>query len=72
MNTSNANVEIIVIGDEILIGQVVDTNSAFMGQQLSMNGLSVVQITTITDKREHILKALDDASSRANIILLWP
>jgi nicotinamide-nucleotide amidase len=63
-------VEIITIGDEILIGQIVDTNSAFIGQQLNLNGISVKQISSVSDNREHILKALDEAKSRADIILI--
>ena len=63
-------VEIITIGDEILIGQIVDTNSAFIGQLLNMNGMSVKQISSVSDDREHILKALTEAKSRANVILI--
>ena len=63
-------VEIITIGDEILIGQIVDTNSAFMGQLLNMNGMSVKQISSVSDNREHIMKALDEAKERADIILI--
>ena len=61
--------EIITIGDELLIGQVVDTNSAWMAQILNENGIEVHQITSIHDDREHILSALDDAFNRADIIL---
>mgnify|MGYP002518716092 FL=1 len=61
--------EIITIGDELLIGQVVDTNSAWMAQILNENGIEVHQITSIHDNREHILSALDDAFNRADIIL---
>ncbi|MBL7890880.1 MAG: competence/damage-inducible protein A [Bacteroidia bacterium] len=63
-------VEIITIGDEILIGQIVDTNSAFIGQLLNMNGMSVKQISSVSDDREHILKALAEAKSRAQVILI--
>jgi nicotinamide-nucleotide amidase len=63
-------VEIITIGDEILIGQIVDTNSAFIGQQLNLNGLSVKQITSVSDNREHIIAALDEAMGRADIIIM--
>jgi len=63
-------VEIITIGDEILIGQIVDTNSAFIGQLLNLNGMSVKQISSVSDDREHILKALDEAKNRADIILI--
>ncbi len=62
--------EIITIGDEILIGQIVDTNSAWMGQQLSLNGIVVHQITTVSDDKAHILKALSEAEQRADIILI--
>ncbi len=62
--------EIITIGDEILIGQIVDTNSAFIGQLLNLNGISVKQITSVSDDREHIIKALDEARNRADIILI--
>ncbi|HEY0771039.1 MAG TPA: molybdopterin-binding protein, partial [Sphingobacteriaceae bacterium] len=62
--------EIITIGDEILIGQVVDTNSAWMGQKLSAAGVKVKQITSVSDDRTHILEALSAASLRADIILI--
>lgn len=62
--------EIITIGDEILIGQIVDTNSAWMAQQLNLAGISVKQISSVSDSREHILKALDEAATRADIILI--
>lgn len=62
--------EIITIGDEILIGQIVDTNSAWMGQQLNRIGVRVHQITSVSDEKKHILAALEDASGRADIILL--
>lgn len=62
--------EIITIGDELLIGQVIDTNSAWMAEQLNLIGIKVVQITSISDQREHILTTLDEASTRADIILI--
>ncbi len=62
--------EIITIGDEILIGQIVDTNSAWMGQQLNRIGVRVHQITSVSDQKQHILQALNEASQRADIILL--
>lgn len=61
--------EIITIGDELLIGQVVDTNSAWMAERLNEVGISLYQITSVHDDREHILQALDEAFSRADIIL---
>lgn len=63
-------VEIITIGDEILIGQIVDTNSAYMATLLNLNGISVKQISSVSDNREHILKALEEAEHRADIILI--
>lgn len=61
--------EIITIGDELLIGQVVDTNSAWMAKRLNEAGIELYQITSVHDNREHILKALDEAFSRADIVL---
>ena len=62
--------EIITIGDEILIGQIVDTNSAWIAQQLNTIGIRVKQISSVSDDREHILTALAEAKSRAKIILI--
>lgn len=62
--------EIITIGDELLIGQVIDTNSAWMGQRLNEIGVKVKQITSISDDREHIINALKEAEKRADVILL--
>lgn len=62
--------EIITIGDEILIGQIVDTNSAWMAKSLNNIGLSVKQITSISDNEEHIITALDEAKKRADVILI--
>lgn len=61
--------EIITIGDELLIGQVVDTNSAWMAQRLNEAGIELFQITSVHDDRQHILTALDDAFSRVDIVL---
>jgi nicotinamide-nucleotide amidase len=62
--------EIITIGDEILIGQIVDTNSAWMARHLNEVGIRVKQISSVSDDREHILKALAEAHKRADIILI--
>lgn len=62
--------EIITIGDELLIGQVVDTNSAWMAQRLNEIGIKVKQISSVSDDESHILKALHEASMRADIILI--
>jgi nicotinamide-nucleotide amidase len=62
--------EIITIGDEILIGQIVDTNSAWIGQQLNAIGVQVVQITSVRDDRRAITEAFDEAFGRADLILV--
>ena len=63
------NAEIITIGDEILIGQTVDTNSSFIARELNKIGISVRQITTIQDERLHITEALRKAATRVDIVL---
>ncbi len=63
-------VEIITIGDELLIGQVIDTNSAWMAQQLNKTGLDVRFKTTIGDNESDILDAVERAFSRASVVLL--
>lgn len=62
--------EIITIGDEILIGQIVDSNSAFIAKELNKIGISVYQITSVQDEKGHILNALKEAAGRAEIILM--
>ena len=61
--------EIITIGDEILIGQIIDTNSAFIASELGKIGVSVFQITSVQDQAGHILQALEEAEGRADIII---
>ena len=62
--------EIITIGDEILIGQIVDTNSAWIAKELNTIGVRVKQISSVSDDRQHILTALAEAHQRADIILI--
>ena len=62
--------EIITIGDEILIGQIVDSNSAFIAKQLNRIGISVYQITSVQDDNVHILKALKEAEENADVIII--
>ena len=62
--------EIITIGDEILIGQIVDTNSQFISQELNKIGVSVYQITSIQDDHQHILNALKEAQDRVDIVII--
>ncbi len=62
--------EIITIGDEILIGQIVDSNSAFIAKELNKIGISVHQISSIQDERQHILQSLKEASERVDIVII--
>jgi nicotinamide-nucleotide amidase len=64
------NAEIITIGDEILIGQIVDTNSQWIGTELNKIGVSVYQISSIQDDEQHILNAFEEAQSRADIVII--
>tara|TARA_R110000787_G_scaffold136193_5_gene248681 strand:- start:9367 stop:10614 length:1248 start_codon:yes stop_codon:yes gene_type:complete len=62
--------EIITIGDEILIGQIVDTNSVFISKELNKIGVQVYQITSIQDERSHILEAFANAEKRVDIVIV--
>jgi nicotinamide-nucleotide amidase len=62
--------EIITIGDELLIGQVIDTNSAWMGQQLALNGIRLNRKVAVSDTENAIVDALKDCGSRAQIVLI--
>ena len=62
--------QIITIGDEILIGQIVDTNSAFISKALNRIGVSVNQIISIQDNNDHILSALNNASKSSDLVII--
>ena len=62
--------EIITIGDEILIGQILDSNSKWIAEELNKIGVSVYQITSIQDSKEHILRALTEAQLNSDIVIL--
>lgn len=62
--------EIISIGDELLIGQVINTNASWIAEQLNLAGINVHQVTTISDNRDHIIAALQEAKERVEIILI--
>mgnify|MGYP000967479063 CR=1 FL=1 len=64
------NVEIITIGDELLIGQVVDTNAVWMARELTKRGFEISAISSVADRSEDIIKAIDIAFERADILLL--
>ena len=61
--------EIISIGDELLIGQVVNTNATWMAQELNRSGITVVQVTTVRDSGADITAAVTAAMSRADVVL---
>ncbi|MCD6017930.1 MAG: competence/damage-inducible protein CinA-like protein [Bacteroidetes bacterium] len=62
--------ELLTIGNEILIGQITNTNAVWMAQQLNLIGVSVIHMSSVADEREAILKAFDDASERADLVLV--
>lgn len=62
--------EIITIGDEILIGQILDSNSKWIAERLNKIGVSVYQITSIQDDKQHILKALKEAQLNCDIVIV--
>src|SRR5665647_3692977 len=61
---------IITIGDELLIGQTIDTNSAWIGAELSKSGFDVYRITSVHDLKEDILYVLNEAAGKANVVLI--
>lgn len=63
-------VSIVTIGDEILIGQIIDTNSAWIAQRLNEIGLHVNKIYSISDAEEEIIRTLDRASKLADVVLI--
>jgi nicotinamide-nucleotide amidase len=62
--------EIITIGDEILIGQIVDTNSAWIAKQFNLNGIEIYQITSVHDDHNHILEALKKSEGKVDLVIL--
>jgi len=66
---NRVKVEIITIGDEILIGQIVDTNSAWMATELNKSGFELAQITSVHDDANHIIESLEMALKRADVVL---
>lgn len=62
--------EIIAIGDELLIGQVVNTNAAWIAAELNAIGIEVVRMTAVGDDRAEILESMQAASRRASLILM--
>ena len=62
--------EIISIGDELLIGQTINTNAAWIGKELSLIGISVKTCVTISDDEKAILETIDKAINRSNIVII--
>ncbi len=62
--------DLITIGDEILIGQIIDTNSAWMALKLNDEGINIREITSISDQPEHIMATLRESASKASIVLV--
>ena len=61
---------IITIGDEILLGQILDTNSRFMARELTKLGAETIELRSVADERNAIVRAINDATLRADVILL--
>ncbi|MEG1794816.1 MAG: competence/damage-inducible protein A [Rikenellaceae bacterium] len=64
------NVEIITIGDEIVIGEVVDTNSAWISQELNKIGFNVIKITSIRDVEKDMRDSINMALGNSNVVLV--
>lgn len=62
--------EIITIGDEILIGQIVDTNSAWIAEQFNIHGIEIFQITSVHDDKDHILEAIQNAGKKVDLVVI--
>lgn len=62
--------EIVSIGDELLIGQTINTNASWLGQECSKLGIRIVHVTTISDEQQLIKDAVDEAFKRADLVLV--
>ena len=62
--------EIITIGDEILIGQIIDTNSAWIANELNLIGIDVCRMISIADQADEIIRAVDDSFQRVDVIVM--
>lgn len=69
-NSTMIHVEIISIGDELLIGQTINTNASWMGTQLADHGIKVSHVATISDSWDAISAALHDAKGRSQVVLI--
>jgi nicotinamide-nucleotide amidase len=62
--------EILTIGDEILIGQITNTNSVWIAQQLNLMGIKIMHMASVSDDEGAIIKAFDDAAMRADFVFI--
>lgn len=62
--------ELLTIGNEILIGQIVNTNAVWMAQQLNEAGISIVHMSSVPDEKQAILDAFAEAGKRAELVLI--
>lgn len=68
--TNSVRAEVITIGDELLFGQITDTNTAWIGTELTNIGIRVVRKTSVGDQADAILQALTEAHHRADVIII--
>jgi len=61
---------LLTIGDEILIGQIIDTNSAWMSQQLNLRGIAVVGKSSVGDTRQAIIDGIEHAATTAQVVIM--
>lgn len=64
------NIEIVTIGNELLIGQILDRNSHWMAQKLSEIGLNIIRITSIPDEKEDVIESIQQSFARAQLVLM--
>ena len=64
-----ASAEIVAVGTEILLGSLVDTNTAWLSQRLAASGIGVYRHTVVGDDRDRLVAALSEAAARANLVL---
>jgi len=62
--------EILTIGDEILIGQITNTNSVWIAQELNLIGIKIVHMASVADEEAAIVNAFDNAASRADLVFI--
>ena len=61
---------IVTIGDEILIGQIIDTNSSYMAKALDKIGIATYEMVSISDEKSHILQTLQEVQNNFDVVLI--